>query len=241
MATKQVHPDSGGMPFVLCGCSRNSGDMGRTITPRGLGHSALHAPPSRDLAPSLRPQRHTHLHKVGCMNDYSIRFDPSAEIDRYFGDSSLATSDPPRAVIIAGDVAAGKTSLRCAKYSTGYVVLDAAEIFLSLCQGKSLDFPGPLEEPMIMIGHGVVQRIYRERRDFVTEIIGSEIALVTQLLEVIKGAGYRIEFAAITCDVSAAVERNANREANNISSYYTEHYHRQWILGAMAPDPKAQT
>lgn len=197
------------------------------------------SPPSRDLAPSLRPHRHTYSHKVDCMNEYSIRFDPTAEIDRYFDDSSLATVEPPRAVIIAGGVAAGKTTLRRAKYSTGYVLLDAAEIFLSLCQGRSLNFPGPLEEPMIMIGHGVAQRIHRERRNFVTEIIGSETASVRQLLEAIKAAGYKIEFAGITCDATAAVERNSNRGENNISSYYTEHYHRQWILETMAPDPKA--
>jgi type IV secretory pathway ATPase VirB11/archaellum biosynthesis ATPase len=66
------------------------------------------------------------------MDEYSIRFDPAAEIDRFFDDSSIATVEPHRAVIIAGGVASGKTTLRRAKYPTGYVVLDAAEIFLGL-------------------------------------------------------------------------------------------------------------
>jgi len=179
-----------------------------------------------------------NLHKPGFMFEYNVRFDPSAEIDRYFDDSSLATTEPPHVVIIAGGVAAGKTSLRRARYSTGYVVLDAAEIFQNLCQGKSLGFPGPFEEPMIMIGHGVAQRIYRERRNFVTEIIGRETAPVRQLFETVKAAGYQIEFAGVTCDATAAVERNAHREESNISSYYTEHYHRQWILETMTPDAK---
>jgi hypothetical protein len=164
------------------------------------------------------------------------QFDPIAEIGRYFDDSSLATAQSPQAVIIAGGVAAGKTTLRRAQYSTGYVVLDAAEIFLSLCQGKYLDFPGPIEEPMEWIGRGVAKRIFRERRNFVTEIIGSEIAPVTQLLEAIKSAGYHVEFAGITCDVAAAMERNVGRGKNNISAYYTEHYHRRWILESIFPE-----
>jgi hypothetical protein len=174
------------------------------------------------------------------MHEFSTRFDPTAEIDRYFDDSSLARVESPRAVIIAGGVAAGKTGLRRAKYSTGYVLLDAAEIFLSLCQGKHLDFPGPLEEPMDWIGHGVALRIYRERRNFVTEIVGAEMAPVTQLLESIKAARYQIEFAGVSCDVTASMARNANRGKDNISAHYTEHYHRRWLLEAMAADAKAR-
>jgi hypothetical protein len=171
---------------------------------------------------------------VSMQND-STQFDPIAEIDRYFDDTSLANIESTRAEIIAGGVATGKTTLRRTEYSTGYVFLDAAEIFLSLCQGEYVNFPRPLEEPMDLIGHGVAQRINRERRNFVTDIIGSEIAPVTQLLEAIEGAGCHIEYAGITCDVAAAMERNVSRGENNISAYYTEHYHRRWILETMAP------
>lgn len=76
-----------------------------------------------------------------------------------------------------------------------------------------MDFPGPLEEPMMLIGHGVAQRIYRERRNFVTEIIGGEIAPVRQLMEAIKAAGYEIEFAGISCDATAAVESTVDQTA----------------------------
>jgi Zeta toxin len=163
----------------------------------------------------------------------SIRFDPIAEIDRYFDDSSLATSETPWAVLIAGGVAAGKTTLRRTKFATGYVVLDAAEIFLCLCQGKYLDFPGPIEEPMNWIGQGVAERIIQERRNFVTEVIGAEMDSLSDVIKAIRSAGYQIHFAGITCDTAAAVKRNANRGKNNISAYYTEQYHQRWILEAI--------
>jgi hypothetical protein len=158
------------------------------------------------------------------------QFDPIAEIDRHFDDSSLPTSQSPQAIIIAGGVAAGKTTLRRAQYSTGYAVLDAAEIFLSLCQGQGMDFPGPLEEPMDCIGNGVAQRIFKERRNFVTEIIGADLDRVKELITAIKDAGYETHFAGVTCTPAAAIERNANRSDDNISAYYTEEYHQRWIL-----------
>jgi hypothetical protein len=167
----------------------------------------------------------------------SITFDPIAEIDRYFDGSSLIVNEFPCAVIIIGGVATGKTTLRRAKYSTGYVVLDAAEIFLCLCQGKYLDFPGPIEKPMDWIGLGVAQRIFRERRNFVTEIIGADMSPVREMLEAIKVAGHRIQVEGITCDLAAAVERNAKRGRNNISAHFCEQYHRRWILEALAPEP----
>jgi hypothetical protein len=107
------------------------------------------------------------------MSAPSNTIDIQAEIARFFEPSSLPTDNPPQAVIIAGGVGAGKTTLRREKYSQGYVILDAAEIFLSLCRGRHLDFPGPLEEPMDLIGYGVARRIFREHRNFVVEIIGA--------------------------------------------------------------------
>jgi predicted secreted protein len=158
------------------------------------------------------------------------QFDPIAEIDRYFDDSSLPTSQSPQAVVIAGGVAAGKTTLRRAQYSTGYVVLDAAEILLRLCQGEYLDFPVPLEEPMDWIGNGIAQRIFRERRNFVTEVIGADLAPLKNMLTAIQAAGYETHIVGITCSPDAAVERNANRSDDNISAYYAEAYHQRWIL-----------
>jgi hypothetical protein len=159
----------------------------------------------------------------------------TAEIDQFFDDSSISTTQPPRAVIFAGGVGAGKTRMRRAKYSVGFVVLDAGEIFLRLCEGRYLDFPGPLEEPMDLIGYGVARRIFKERRHFVTEIIGAELPLATRLIEAIKGSGYLVDFIGLTCDVNVAWERNVNRGENNISAFYMEPFHQRWILANAQP------
>ena len=49
----------------------------------------------------------------------TYRIDLNVEIDRLFDDSSLPGADQPRAVILMGGVAAGKTHLRIKDYSRG--------------------------------------------------------------------------------------------------------------------------
>jgi hypothetical protein len=61
-----------------------------------------------------------------------LHFHLDTEIDRLFNDSSIPADQRPNAVIIMGAVAAGKTTIRKQKYPSGYVLIDAAGIFLSL-------------------------------------------------------------------------------------------------------------
>jgi len=125
-----------------------------------------------------------------------------------------------------------KTRHRREAYRSGYVVLDAAEIFLSLCRGRYLDFPGPLEEPMELVGFAVARRIFREHRNFVVEMIGADFNATKQFMDAILAAGYKVKYEPVTCDVNIAWERNVNRGKDNISAFYCEPYHRRWIMAA---------
>jgi len=175
--------------------------------------------------------------------------DIHAETNRFFDDSSISTDEQPQAVIITGGVAAGKTRIRREKYPRGYVVLDAGEIFLNLCQGQHQDFPGELEEQMERVGNNVARRIFRERRHFVTEIIGADYAAVKQLIDVILRAGYKADVIHVDCDPTVARDR-ATKRANALNSdlelekgeisdfvsgYYTEPFHQGWILANARP------
>ena len=169
------------------------------------------------------------------MTEASSLFDIIAEIDRFFSPSSINTGpNRPQCVILAGGTGAGKTRLRRERYAMGYVVLDAADIFVNLCRRPYLDFPGPLEEPMELVGHGVARRLFKERRHFVTEIIGASCEPTKQLIDTVKSAGYHCELVDLTCDVQVAWERNVNRSENNISAYYAEKYHYRWVYAGLA-------
>ena len=160
--------------------------------------------------------------------------DISAEVDRLFVDSSLPAGGKPVAVIISGGVCAGKTTIRKQKYSTGYVLIDAADIFLSLSRGEYLPFPEALEEPMDLIGRLVARRALSERRNIVTEIIGAEAEQQIQLIAALRSIGYGVQGAVITCDVEEAVRRNESRGDDNISAYYAEPFQSAWIIEACA-------
>jgi chloramphenicol 3-O-phosphotransferase len=161
-----------------------------------------------------------------------FNFDLSAEVDRPFDDSSNPTKGPPVAVILMGGVCAGKTSIRKQKYSGGYVLIDAADIFLSLSRDESFPFPEAFQEPMNLIGRLITRRALSERRNIVTEIIGADAELTHRLIDALKRIGYRVKLVAIHCEPEEGMRRNASRSEDNISAYYAEPFQRTWIIDA---------
>ena len=158
----------------------------------------------------------------------------NALVDRYFDDSSLSGSDAPRIVVLMGTPAGGKTTIRKEKYSSGYVLVDAADIFNTMSDGEYFDFPGPFEELMPIVGSLVADRAVKERRHIVTEIIGSDFAPTKQLLDAMLAAGYRVDIQAVECSLETAMERNENRGDDCVSAYYAEPYQRAWLQRAAA-------
>ena len=163
-------------------------------------------------------------------NVYSV--DLNVETDRYFEPSSIPTDGEPWLVLLMGGPAAGKTTLRRQKYSTGFVLVDAADIFISLSRGGYYDFPEAFEEPMDLIGRLVASRAIAERRNIVTEVIGSDSGATTELIEAMRSVGYKIDAVGVTCDVEEAMKGNLSRGENNISSYFAEPYQRRWLIEA---------
>ena len=160
--------------------------------------------------------------------------DIAVEVNRFFNDSSLANGAPLQFALVLGPIATGKTRHRREKYSQGYVVVDAADIFISLSRGQYIDFPSSLEEPLDIIGATVARRAIQERRHIVTEIIGHEEAPTHQLIDAIVAIGYKVNLDYIHKDVAEAWEWNVKRSDDNISAYYTEPFHRRWLIGATA-------
>jgi hypothetical protein len=122
--------------------------------------------------------------------------------------------------------------IRRQKYSKGYVLIDAAEIFLSLSNGEYFEFGEAFEEPLEIIGSLITRRAIKEKRNVVTEIIGASSEDNRALIEAITAVGYKGEFVFIYCELEDAIKRNLNRGEDNISAHYTEPYHLRWILQA---------
>jgi hypothetical protein len=85
----------------------------------------------------------TRTRKSIMPGERTLNIDVGAEIDPYFDDSSVAVNAAPCIVLLMGGVAVGKTTIRRERYGTGYVVVDAVDIFISLSRGDYLPFPGP--------------------------------------------------------------------------------------------------
>lgn len=128
--------------------------------------------------------------------------------------------------------------MRKQAHSSGFVLLDAVEIFLNLSRGGFYPFPEYFEKPMNMIGRTLALAAVMERRDIVTEIIGAEQAPTVRLIEAMKSIGYKVEVVAVHCDVHVAAMRNENRGNDAISAYYAESFQRSWLIEAASRCPR---
>ena len=164
--------------------------------------------------------------------DRYIRLDLNAEVESYFDATSESKGKKPVLEIVMGGPAVGKTTLRKQKFSKGYVLVDAAEVFIRLSKGQSLDFPDDLEEPMEIVGAMIAHRAVAERRHIVTELIGSDYEATVQLIEAMRSIGYEISVNGVNCDVEEAQRRNLARGNDNISCYFAEEFQRRWLTEA---------
>jgi hypothetical protein len=165
-------------------------------------------------------------------DDGVLHIDITAEVAHYFDDSSLSAVGQPRVVVVMGGVAMGKTTLRKQKFPNGFVLVDAADIFVRLSQGKYFPFPGPIEDALNLVGGMVASRAISEKRHIVTEVVGAEYADTEKLLTAMRGAGYRIELVMASCEMEEAMRRNVNRGPDEISAYYAEPFQRGWLIDA---------
>ncbi len=161
-----------------------------------------------------------------------MTFNVMDEVAPFFDESSLSGENKPKLVVIAGGVCAGKTYLRKTSFTPGYVVLDAAEIFLSLSRGEYFEFGEMFEKPLNMIGNFVAWKAINERRNIVMEIIGADPKIYESLSGAAKLVGYDIKLHGVYCEIADAIERNLNRGEDNISAHFCEPYHIRWITEA---------
>ena len=155
------------------------------------------------------------------------------ELARFLDYSSLCKEGTSTLVLVMGGVAVGKTRFRRERYSHGYVVLDAGEIFLNLSKGQYFDFPSVLEDQMQRIGSELAYQALSERRHIVCELIGEQEG-TKAMMKAAESMGYKIEVRGLTCDIEVALERNRARSIDNISAHFTQRYHMQWFTEAAA-------
>ncbi len=165
----------------------------------------------------------------------SARIDVEREVSRFFELPDLKPSDSPKAVLLVGPVCTGKTTLRNSDYSSGFVLLDAGEIFLNLTGSTEPRFPGSLEEKIMMIGRRIFIEATNRRYNLVTEVLGTDSDVLIAALEAIKAYGYVVEVVYVNADLDQCVKRQAERGDDNLSAYFTEGFHYTWILGMDPP------
>ncbi len=143
---------------------------------------------------------------------------------------AMADEDPVLTLIM-GPICSGKTTIRREKFAHGFVLVDAAQLFIDL-GGTDLDFPSALEYQMEYIGAAVSSRAVDGRMNIVTELVGAEIGPVRELIDAMGSVGYRINIVGVNAELSACLEREESRTQDNVSAYFAEQFQMKWLLAA---------
>lgn len=155
-----------------------------------------------------------------------------AQVGDLLGEVPATNDAAPRAVIIMGSVATGKTTHRRNNYSRGYVLIDAAEIFEVLSKGDAtLQFPDAFVDELELIGTMLARSAVSRKQSIVTEIIGSDMRTVLPLVSGLKSVGFTVELITLDCDLEEAIRRN-EAPGRGISAHFAEEFQIRWIIEA---------
>jgi hypothetical protein len=163
-----------------------------------------------------------------------FHFDLNKEVEKFFDDSSVPADGEPEMIVLFGATCSGKTFVRKRDYSKRYVVVDAAEVFLSLCGGERFEFGAIFREVVDSIGSYVTLRAMRERRNIVTEMPVTQHEELEAVCEAALSLDYRVNVLHVQCSLEDAQLRLLSRGADEISARQTQPYHLEWITRAAA-------
>ena len=151
-----------------------------------------------------------------------------------------ATEPPPKFVIIAGGVGAGKTTMRRQNFKSGYVNFDFGEIFNAV--KKEFGEANPrLSEYATLASTLILSESLAGQKNLVIEIIGDNKAWIETVMNKMKELGYEISLQFIHCDPQKAYQRHVQavqEDTEYISAYFTQEatlafFYQQLELGEM--------
>lgn len=168
----------------------------------------------------------------GRLKDEDIDSDVNEIMQKFINETSIPKNGQPVIVFLLGPVCSGKTTLRRQDYSTGYVVIDAGEIFKVICNDHHR-FGSPLfENQLNKLGNAIAREAVKNRRNIIVEFSGTEKKTISDIIDAMLSVGYTVSLNHIDCSPETSDRRNASRPDDSISSFYMEHHHRTWLLEA---------
>ena len=140
-------------------------------------------------------------------------------------------SNLPQLSIILGPVGAGKSNYIKNNYSEGYVWIDMARIFFDLQRLSGIRL-NRRNEIINFIGVVTMDLALLEKRNIVVEMIGEDLEKIDRVIDLMKSHGYDVKITMVnsvdeSCFPAPAQEVYSISE--NMSSYYTEDFHLDWI------------
>ena len=148
-------------------------------------------------------------------------------VNQYFTDESFAREGKPKATFVIGQLCAGKTTYRRKHCGKDFVLVDAGDVYLKLNNGSWVDFGKNMVSNMKQVCFAIAARAVMQKRNIVCELVVDSKSVLSVFQAVQNGLselGYSIGIVDLDCDPETAKKRNATRQTDNISAYYTTSY-----------------
>ncbi len=164
--------------------------------------------------------------------------EPVVDVDmesvKFFDDSSFPRGEIPKLVIVVGGNGAGKTTHIHEKFSKGYVIINAEEIYRNI---KVFDDFGEVSQKLVNeIGELIAYRAINERRNIVLEMIADKVGSLDPIIGAMTAIGYKVDIIHISSDIDEAYRRHLNavkEDRGYLPTYFSEDYHRRCIIKAI--------
>ena len=154
-------------------------------------------------------------------------------VNRFFDEPSRPQKGKqPELVLLYGCVCSGKTTYRRTHRASGYVALDAGDVFAEMGYGDADPFPAADPVGMNQIGCAIARRALRKQRSLVLELVSNFPEQLDKVLAAIQLRGYLSKVTVFDCTPEDAARRNQGRGAYAISVYHAQRFHVEWLLFA---------
>jgi hypothetical protein len=171
------------------------------------------------------------------MKNYKFKtYNINEEIDKFFPEDLPTDNKKPELQVVTGGVGVGKTHYIKTNFKAGYLVLDGSEIFRNLAPADNDNVTDNLEL-INTIGPFIAKKALIERVDIVTEVIGHNFVLMTQLIDSMTDLGYNVAVKHLSHDVSDAYNRHVEKVISDkyyLSSMFTGDFNAKWLIDACA-------
>ncbi len=162
-----------------------------------------------------------------------------SRVVKSFVDTGVS-QETPQFIIVAGGVAAGKTTIRRQKYAQGFINFEFREVILALGIGDDIDNlkmeKQKAADMAAFASSQILQEAFHTKKNIVIEVIGDLELYMMLVVDGMKKLGYDVQIEYVYADPVEAYKRHLTAvedDPSYCSAYFTQQGDFECVLKAL--------